>query len=86
MEAQERYDDQVRFIGVPGLADPSSMDRFVAETGVDGFPHLPDADGVLWERFGVTEQRTYVFIDDDGTSRAGGYGRLAADVEELIAS
>lgn len=83
---QEQYGDQVRFIGVPGLAEASSMDRFVAETGVDGFPHVPDGDGVLWELFGVTEQRTYVFIDDDGTMRAGGYGRLAADVEELIVS
>ncbi|MEM7273092.1 MAG: hypothetical protein AAF547_08445 [Actinomycetota bacterium] len=83
---QEQYGEQVRFIGVPGLSDTARMGQFVAQTGVTGFPHIPDGDGVLWERFGVTEQRTYVFINDDGTARVGGYGQLAEDVEALIAS
>ena len=47
--------------------------------------HLPDPEGELWDRFGVRQQHTYVFIDDDGTTRTTGYGRLAAEVEELIA-
>ncbi len=84
MEVQQQYGDQVRFVGVPGLADEAAMERFVAETGVDGFPHMPD-DGTLWERFGVLEHRTYVYIDDDGTARLGEYGGLADGVEELIA-
>ena len=80
------YGDEVRFVGVPGLAGVEAMERFVAETGVDHFPHIPDPERVLWDRFGVRRQRTYVFIDDDGSVRTAGYGRLAADVEALIAS
>ncbi len=86
MEVQQRYGDRVRFVGMPGLSNPESMAQFVAETGTGGIPHIPDDEGVLWDRFGVREQRTYVFIDDDGTARTGGYGRLSEDVEELIAS
>ncbi|MGI9598171.1 MAG: hypothetical protein ACR2QK_18555 [Acidimicrobiales bacterium] len=83
---QQRYGDQVRFVGMPGLAQQAAMERFVADAGVDAFPHIPDGDGALWERFGIRHQRTYVFINDDGAARTGGYGDLAADVEELVAS
>ena len=86
MEVQQRYGDQVRFVGVPGLSNPEAMQRFVTETGTDGFPHIPD-DGELWDRFGVIEQRTYVFIDGDGDGQTWttGYGNLAEQVERLQA-
>ena len=86
MEVEQQYGDQVRFVGVPGLASETSMRDFVATTGTDGFDHIPDVDGEIWERFDVREQRTYVFIDDDGSWRTAGYGSLAQDVEDLIAS
>ena len=86
MEVEQQYGDQVRFIGIPGLDDVGSMRDFVASTGTDGLIHIPDEEGVIWERFGVNEQRTYVFIDDDGSWRTAGYGSLASDVEALIAS
>ncbi len=60
------------------------MREFIEDTGVEGFPHLDNADDV-WDRFGVTRQRTYVYINDDGTWRTSGYGSLRADVEGLIA-
>ena len=60
------------------------MQGFVDETGTQGLRHIPDVDGVIWERFGVSQQRTYVFIDDDGSWRTAGYGSLADDVRELI--
>ena len=86
MSVQEQFGDQVRIIGVPGLSNEGSMRDFVAETGTDDLTHIPDVDGVIWERFSVTEQRTYVYIDDDGSWRTAGYGSLAEDVEALIAS
>ena len=85
MEVQQQYGDQVTFIGVPGLADVPAMETFVAQQGVDGFDHIID-DGAIWEAFGVFEQRVYIFINDDGSLRMGGYGNLAGDVEDLIAS
>ena len=84
MEVQQQYGDQVRFVGVPGLAGVSEMEGFIADTGVTAFPHLLD-DGQLWEAFGVIMQRTYVLINDDGSWERTGYGSLASDVEALIA-
>lgn len=86
MEVQDAYGDQVTIIGMPGLARVESMETFVAEQGVEGIPHLPDLDGELWPRFGVDQQRTYVYVNDDGAVSIGGYGRLREEVEALIAS
>ncbi|MEL7156235.1 MAG: hypothetical protein AAFN30_06515 [Actinomycetota bacterium] len=83
---QAVHGDKITIIGVPGLADADAMTAFVADEGVDGIPHLPDLDGALWARFGVEEQRTYVYVNDDGAVSIGGYGRLAEEVEALIAS
>jgi len=62
------------------------MAAFVQDSGTGAIPHIVDLDGTLWERFGVGQQRTYVFLDDDGSSRVGGYGNLSGDVEDLIGS
>ena len=73
------------FVGVPGLADVPSMQGFVADRGVTAFTHIPDPNSVIWQRFGVFSQRTYVLINDDGTVRKTGYGSLEQDVLGLIA-
>ncbi len=84
MAAQERFGDQVRFIGVPGLATEEEARTFIAAQGVGGLPHLDDEGGWVWDRFGVTQQRTYVFANDDGTLRITGYGSLEDEIERLI--
>ena len=86
MEVRSEYGDDVEIIGIPGRSsDIESMRRFVEMTGSDDITHLVDVDGELWDRFGVRSQRTYVFVDDDGTQRRAGYGNLPADVEDLLA-
>ena len=62
------------------------MRAFVEEQGVSSFQHVDDQTAELWLRFGVTQQRTYVYIHDDGTFRQAGYGSLLQDVEALIAN
>lgn len=62
-----RFGDRVRFVGVPGLGKVPDMQRFVADTGLGGFPHVVDADGSLWERFGVPAQPAFAFVGADGT-------------------
>ncbi len=86
MEVQQEFGDAVLFIGVPGLSDnASSKAQFLDQTGANSFAHV--ADGTeLWDRFGVDEQRTYVYLNDDGTWQTTGYGSLRSDVEALIAS
>lgn len=85
MEVEEIYGDQVRFVGVPGLADVEDIREFVTERGVDTFEHIPDVDGEIWARFDVTQHRIYVLINDDGVTETVGYGSLAEDVQALIA-
>lgn len=85
MEVEAQYGDQVTFVGLPSLADREDIDAFIADTGTDRFLQVPDLERSVWEQFGVLEQRTYVFINNDGSWRRSGYGSLQADVEELIA-
>ncbi len=86
MEVREQFGDEVQIIGIPGLSsDEGAMLEFVESTGSDGIPHILDMSGELWARFGVTQQRTYVYVNNDGEQRIAGYGSLPADVEDLIA-
>ncbi len=86
MEVAEKYGDQVNIVGVPGLAGLGDINEFVDDTGTDLIEHIPDESGDLWRRFGVIEQRTYVLVNDDGTTRTTGYGSLEQDVQALIAN
>lgn len=83
---QNTLGDEVTIIGIPGLGQLGPMEDFVVETGVDDIVHVPDVDGVLWSRFGVTRQRTYIYIDDDGSMEVAGYGSLESDVRDLISN
>jgi len=84
VEVQQQFGDDVTIIGVPGLtSDRDSVRGFVESTGTQSITHVLDLDGDLWDRFGVSQQRTYVFVNDDGTRRTGGYGQLFDDVDDL---
>ncbi len=72
-------------VGVPGLAAASDFPEFIDSTATAGLPHIEDESQAIWTRFGVTQQRTYVFINDDGTFQQGGYGNLAGDITDLLA-
>lgn len=52
-----------------GRDSTDAMQSFVDRHGLDGFAHAVDDDGSLWERFGITNQPAWVFVDDDGTAR-----------------
>lgn len=77
---QRRYGDRVQFVGVPGLGKVPDMQRFVADTGLGGFPHVVDADGSLWARFGVPAQPAFAFVGADGAVEVS-VGKLS--VEDL---
>ena len=70
---------------MPGLASAEEHREFVNATGVGAFQHVDDQSQELWSRFGVTEQRTYVLLNDDGSFQLTGYGNLQGEVENLIA-
>jgi hypothetical protein len=61
------YEGRVTFLGIPGRGDVPEMQEFVADTGTGGLTHAVDADGALWQRFGVVAQPAFAFVDADGT-------------------
>ncbi len=76
-EAATKYDGKVAVIGVAGLDEVSNMHWFVTAFKVDNFPHLADAEGVVWKRFGITEQSIFAVLDANGAVTYRGH--LAAD-------
>ncbi len=64
--------------------DVDEKAEFLDETGANTFPNVIEGDAI-WDRFDVKQQRTYVYLNDDGTWRTAGYGSLREDVQALIA-
>lgn len=80
------YGDEVSVVGIGSLDSAEAIADFAGD--VEGITHLEDADGVLWKRFGVTEQSSFVVLDADGeVAFEAGYGGeddLAAEVEAVL--
>ena len=86
MEIETEFEDQVTFIGVPGLGEEVAHRDFLDSTGANTFSTLIEADEV-WGDFGVSSQGTFVFLDDDGTFTTDRRtGSLRENVERLISS
>jgi thiol-disulfide isomerase/thioredoxin len=82
--AVRRFGDRVQFVGVAGRGPLPDMRRFVADTGLGGFPHVVDGDGALWSRFGIPAQPAFAFVGRDGSIEVS-LGRLpAADLTARV--
>jgi hypothetical protein len=57
---------KVDVLGVAGMGPDRDMHQFVTEQEVGNFPSLADDAGVVWKRFGITQQSLYVLIDRHG--------------------
>ncbi|KAB1139158.1 redoxin domain-containing protein [Streptomyces luteolifulvus] len=53
-------------VGVAGLDKSAAMRAFVSDTGTSSFPHLSDEKGEVWKRFEITQQSSYVILDQTG--------------------
>nr|WP_040692314.1 redoxin domain-containing protein [Nocardiopsis lucentensis] len=67
LEAADRFDGQVEFVGVAGRGEVDEMQRFTADTSTDGLTHIVDEDGAVWSGFGVASQPAFAFLRPDGT-------------------
>jgi peroxiredoxin len=63
----EQLAGKVNVVGVGGLDDETAMRRFITEWKLDGVQHLSDEAGVVWKKFAVTSQSTFVLLDSRGT-------------------
>ena len=87
---QHQFEGRAQIIGVASRDTIEQIEAFVADTGVDTFPHAADIDGDVWEFFGIGSQPAFVFINDDGTfdTRLGSLDEdgLTERIEQLLAS
>jgi thiol-disulfide isomerase/thioredoxin len=82
-----QYGDRLAILGVAGLGDHKAMTEFVSDFEVTTVPSLDDEAGVLWRRFKITEQSTFVLIDRRGTVLHTGWlddVDLSAQVKTLV--
>ena len=65
-ELAAEYKGKVDIVGVAGMGDEKEMHAFVSDLDVGAVTHLSDKAGVVWKRFGVTQQSVYVLLDRSG--------------------
>ena len=87
---QETYAGQVEILGVSGRDEIEAMQAFVADLGVDAFPHIADLELAIWDRYDVRSQPAFVFINDDGSVEtvigAMGESGLMDKIDALLAA
>jgi thiol-disulfide isomerase/thioredoxin len=65
-DAANQYKGKVDIVGVAGMGPEKDMHQFVKDEEVGNIIHLSDDAGVVWKRFGITEQSLYVMLDRTG--------------------
>jgi len=70
---QAEYGEKLGVLGVAGMGNNADMHEFVSDLQVNGVRNLDDEAGVLWRKFGITEQSTYVLVDRSGRIVTTGY-------------
>jgi thiol-disulfide isomerase/thioredoxin len=86
-DLKAKYGDRLGILGVAGLGDNAAMHEFVSDLDVGSVPNLDDEAGVLWRRFKIVEQSTFVLIDRQGAVRHTGWLDdidLSAQVTSLV--
>ncbi|MFC7530682.1 TlpA family protein disulfide reductase [Actinoplanes sp. GCM10030250] len=69
----DEYSDRLGILGIGGLGTTEAMHEFVRDLEVEKVPHLDDAAGKIWQRFGIAQQSWYVMIDPAGSIVYRGY-------------
>ena len=67
------HEGEVHVVGVGSLDDAKAISQFAANAA--GMTHLSDESGAVWRHFQVTQQSSFVLLDDKGTKvYSVGYG------------
>jgi thiol-disulfide isomerase/thioredoxin len=85
---QAEYGDRLNVLGIAGMGGNADMHEFVTDLEVGSVRNLDDEAGLLWKKFGITEQSTYVLVDRSGTIVTTGYLddlELTTKVKSLVA-
>ncbi|HVK23942.1 MAG TPA: redoxin domain-containing protein [Actinokineospora sp.] len=71
----KQFAGKATVVGVGGMAQGMTQmtKDFVTKTKVTGFTNLTDDAGVVWKKFGITEQGRYALVDGAGKVVFTGY-------------
>jgi len=87
-DLQKEYAGRLNILGIAGLGGNKDMHEFVSDLEVGEVPHLDDEPGVVWKKFGITQQATYVILDRAGKVVSSSYLddlQLTTKVKSLVA-
>jgi thiol-disulfide isomerase/thioredoxin len=87
-DLQEQYAGRLNILGIAGMGNNKDMHEFVSDLEVGAVPHLDDEPGKLWKKFGITQQSTYVILDQAGKVVTTSYLddlQLTTKVKSLVA-
>ncbi len=89
-EVQEKYGDDVLFVGVAGRDDLEPIVGFIDEYDVGSFTHVVDQAGAIWDNFEIVTQPSFIFLDSSGSAEAYvgalGVDGLSERLDELTAN
>jgi thiol-disulfide isomerase/thioredoxin len=86
-DLRTEYAGKLGILGIAGMGNNKDMHRFVSDLEVKNV-NLDDQAGVIWKKFGITEQSTYVLVDRTGTVVTTAYLddlQLTDKVKSLVA-
>jgi thiol-disulfide isomerase/thioredoxin len=86
-EIQQEYGGKLGVLGIAGLGSNAEMHEFVSDLEIPDVRTLDDQAGVVWRKFGITQQSTYVLIDAGGKVVTSSYldaVDLPAKVKSLV--
>lgn len=73
-DVAQQYAGRVSLLGIAGLDQSTkAMKDFVTEGEVGNVPHLNDRTGVVWKKFGITQQSYFVMINRSGVVMQTGF-------------
>ena len=78
MRVAQLLDEDQRIVGVAGRDSIEEMEAFVDRHGLSDVVTIADPDNVVWDRFGVFGQPTWVFVNGEtgeATTRFGALGQ-----------
>jgi len=62
------YKGKINLVGVASLGPVGDMKKFVSDTHTSTFTHLADPNGLIWGRFNIISQPSFVFISKSGVT------------------
>lgn len=62
------FKGKINLVGVAGLGPVNDMKGFIKDTKTGGFQHLADESGLIWNKFEIVSQPSFIFISKSGVA------------------